>query len=79
MLYYSSLLFSSEKIISLLSMLETEKDDSLIDCYGLTEDERKKWNIDFRSRLLHPNLSGYISQFLTDKDKEKIKINQSYM
>ena len=78
-LYYTSLIFPSEKLLQIVAFLQSERDDSLINCYGLSEEEKKVWKIGFYERLFHENLSNYIWDNLDEKDKEKIRINKLYM
>ena len=45
----------------------------LLDQYGLEEKERKKWPIDFETRLNAQDLYPIIKNNLTQNDYEKIK------
>ena len=59
--------------------LEPQKDDTLLNTFGLNEKERKPWKMDLLERLLHPNLAEYVQEMLSDEEKEKIKINRELM
>ena len=47
--------------------------------FGLSEDERKQWDIDVLRRLKELKLNEYVSKKLTVSDFEKININQKYL
>ena len=74
-LYYTFKVFNDKILEVYINAFRTEQGDELLNCYGLTEKERKVWNIDFTTRLEKENIYEYIKNDLTEEDLEKIKIN----
>lgn len=78
-LYYTRLIFedcNSEKYMQLLYLPRAE---SLINTFGLTDDERQAWDIDFFTRLFETNLQDYFEKTLSKEALEKIQINRELM
>lgn len=78
-LYYTNLIFDDNIVRSYLDMFDNDKDTDLIDTYGLSEDERHTWGINFYERLFHKNLTKYLCSVLSQFDLEKINTNLTYM
>lgn len=76
MMYYISKLFEDEVIEQYLMKFKSKKVDELIDFYGLSNEERKKWIIPFELRKNVNDLNDYLN--LDEEDIKKIKINNSY-
>ena len=64
---------------SYLSLFEEWKNTDLINSFGLSDTERKPWNMTLPERLFHPNLALHIFSQLNEREKEKIRINQTLM
>ncbi len=62
-----------------LNALASQRDDRLLDCFGLNDKERKSWDLSLVDRLFHPNLPEYLQARLTDEEKEKVRINREWM
>ena len=75
MLYYTNLLFNDELLDIMLQNLESFKDNTIFDTFGLNESELKKWDMNFYERLFHQNLSEYVYSQLSKEEKQKIKLN----
>ncbi|TAH75124.1 MAG: hypothetical protein EWM47_00160 [Anaerolineaceae bacterium] len=75
-LYYTGLLFEDEMLNEYINAFAAEEGKELLNCYGLDELERRKWKVDFQTRLENDNLHDIIKNDLTDKDVEKIAINK---
>ncbi len=75
-LYHTGLLFNDETLNEYIDAFATEEGKNLLDCYGLDESERRKWKIDFQTRLEKDSLYDTIKSDLTAKDIEKIAINR---
>lgn len=75
-LYHTGLLFNDEMLKKYIDAFTTEEGKELLDIYGLDELERRKWKVDFKTRLEKDNLYDVIKDDLTDKDIEKIAINK---
>lgn len=72
LLFFSALLFKNEALNELLNLLITEEGVSLLDCYGLSELERKKWKVDFFTRLNNKNIFQLIEKDLNPNDIDKV-------
>lgn len=72
-------IFDDPLLIPYLDALDCEKDLSLLNTFGLTEQERKAWNLTLLERLFHPDLPHYVESRLSRAEHEKIKINRAYM
>ena len=77
-LYHTGLLFEDEVLQRYIAAFKTDEGETLINCYGLTESERKEWKYDFETRLKANNLYELIKTDLTEKDKQKIEINKQF-
>lgn len=75
-LFYTGQVFRDKDIQQYIDAFKTIEGDELLNCYGLNKKERKKWNCNFETRLRSENLLKIIEDDLTDRDWEKIKINQ---
>lgn len=75
-LYYTSKVFKDDIFNEYIDALKTKQGDDLLNCYGLTDKERKSWNIDFVTRLESHNLYDYIKNDLNDDDLKKIEMNK---
>ncbi|MBE6693913.1 MAG: hypothetical protein E7589_04045 [Ruminococcaceae bacterium] len=62
-----------------IEALEQERDDALLNGFGLNDIERKQWDIPLAARIFHPDLPGYMRKFLTDADLKKIQTNRENM
>ena len=75
-LYYTSLLFHDELLKKYTDAFATEEGEALLDAYGLDMQERRKWKVDFQTRMDKDNLYNFIKDDLTDRDIRKIAINK---
>ena len=75
-LYYTNEIFKDAKLENYVNSFRTQEGETLLNCYGLCDKERKEWKYDFQTRLEADNLYDLIKDDLTEKDKEKIKINK---
>ena len=73
MLYYTSILFTDSRLKQCLEFLECEPGIALLDCYGLADNERKKWNVDFYTRLASNNFMDLIKKDMTASDFQKLR------
>lgn len=78
-IYHTLLIFDDPTLKEYLNILDSEKDTSLFDAFGLNDDERKSWNLSLFERLFHPDLPRYVDSLLSDEEKEKIRLNQINM
>ena len=76
-LYYTKKVFNDDIFNEYIDALRTDQGDALLDCYGLTDKERKTWNIDFNTRLGTHNLFEYIKNDLNEEDLKKIEMNKN--
>lgn len=77
--YYTKELFSDCSLDEFLRCFCSEDSVKLIDFYGLTDSERKRWEIDFYKRISIDNMGQYLLRFFSESDKEKIRINNIYL
>lgn len=75
----SYIIFADEILIPYLEALDSHKDETLTEKFGLCDEERKTWDVPLFERLFHPNLPQYMRKFLTKADLEKIRINSDNM
>lgn len=75
-LYYTGCLFDDDMLRRYIDAFRTAEGEELLDCCGLCEKERHRWNCDFKARLESDNLYELIKDDLTDRDKKKIAVNK---
>ena len=75
-LYYTGQVFDDDVLNQYIEAFRTPEGESLLNCYGLCEKERREWKCDFKTRLDSDNLYDLIKEDLTERDKEKIAINK---
>ena len=73
------LIFDDAITATYLSLLEEWKNASLIDTFGLSDAERRPWNMTLPERLFHPDLPLYVSSLLNEQEQEKVRLNQILM
>lgn len=78
-LYYTNLLFSDEKLQEYMALLYSKDADVLIDSFGLADEERQSWDIDFNTRLFDADMRNYLEKRLSQNMLNKIKVNQQFM
>ena len=78
-IYHTNIIFESNTLAPYIYALESQKDVSLLDSFGLTEKERKPWGLSLEERLFHSDIRGYVDGLLSDAEKEKVKANQKFM
>lgn len=75
-LYYTEQIYKDEVLKKYVETFRTPEGEYLLDCYGLCEKERKRWKVDFQTRLNSKCLYDLISDDLCESDKDKISINK---
>lgn len=75
-LYHTGQLYNDEILQQYIAAFKTPEGETLLNCYGLNESERREWRVDFKTRLESENLYDLIKDDLTERDKEKIAINR---
>lgn len=78
-LYYTNLIFYSQRINSLMCLLAQHQDEKIMNTFGLSDDERKIWDTDFLTRLLHFNFQKHVLNKLDYSDLEKIRLNNLFI
>lgn len=78
-LHYTNIIFDDVDLKCYLDMFEVYKNKSLIDSFGLCDDERKEWETPFFDRLFLKDFQNWFSKKLTEKDFKKINYNMLYM
>ena len=74
-LYFTNLIFQDMLLKRYVEAFQTPEGRMLLDCYGLTNQERKTWKVDFYTRLNAKNLYLLIQDDLTPEDHIKLKRN----
>ena len=74
-LYYTNMIFNDDRLKVYIDKFETKEGVELLECYGLNENERKYWKVDFQTRLNTEDLYGLIKNDLTQADIEKLERN----
>lgn len=77
-LYYTYYLFRDPILKEYVDAFDSPKGRDLLNIYGLAENEKKVWKIDFDERLSLKNLSNVIQDDLTADDIKKIDYNQQF-
>lgn len=75
-LYFTNKIFNDPDLEKYVVTFNSCEGQHLLDYYGLTSGERKKWKVDFFTRVNSQNLYKLIIDDLTELDLEKIKANQ---
>lgn len=75
--YYTNRLFENEVLKALVERLKCQEGVDLLEHFGL-DGERRKWHIDFETRMSMGSLHEYLAKILTKNDLKKIYINQKY-
>lgn len=78
-LLHTMQIFDDPILLPYLELLSGEKEECLAESFGLSDKERKQWDIPLFQRLFHLDLPQYMKQFLTEADMEKIRINKENM
>lgn len=72
-------IFADDCLLPYLNRFESERDDTLLESFGLNDEERKTWDIPLIQRIFHPDLPKHLHPLLNEKDLEKIRINRENM
>lgn len=75
-LYFTNKLFHDSKLEQYVEAFQTPEGVPLLEFYGLAENERKIWKVDFQTRLEADNMYDLIKDDLTEADFEKLNRNR---
>lgn len=78
-IYYTYKLFPDNRLKVYLNTLFSSKGNELLNCFGLTEEERHVWKIPFLDRVFSNDFKEQFLKHLTNKDLRKIEVNTEYM
>ena len=78
-LYYTNIIFSDQTLKSYIHAFETVDGIELLNCYGLSNEERKTWKYDFITRLNSNDIFQLIKCDLSIKDLAKIEYNKNML
>lgn len=73
MLYFTNKIYDDMDLQNFVDVFKTIDGVALLDCYGLSNEERKLWKIGFKERLEYENLSEIIKSDLNEKDFQKLE------
>lgn len=76
MLYYCDVVFHDKRLVNYIERLESYRNDSIMDHFGLSKNERRLWNVPFNLRLDNKNLPQIVRSQLLESDFEKISMNK---
>ena len=72
-LYYTNMIYRDHELEAIIKTIETPEGIYLLNCYGLTDKERKTWKVDFFERLNESDVYKFIKDDMSTEDIEKIK------
>ena len=75
-LYFTNCIYEDYNLKKYVEAFKTTEGVELIDWYGLADNERKPWKVDFKTRLETEYLYELIKDDLTDMDIEKLERNR---
>lgn len=78
-IYYTNEVFNDSLLNEFLSLLHTDKVESILHTYGLADEEIKEWEVSFHDRLYNVDINDYFNTNLSEKNLEKIKLNNLFM
>lgn len=78
-IYYANIIFDDYRLSVYLNKFDSESAHKLICCYGLTDSERKEWDVSFSERLFSENFRASFYASLSDEDQRKVEINRMFM
>lgn len=78
-LWYTNEVFDAKFLHPYLSQFESAEGTSLLTTFGLCESERHQWTVDFLDRLFSPTFQDAFIASLSEKEREKIALNQTLM
>lgn len=78
-LFYTNLIFDDPKVSKYCTILKTENGDKILDSFGLNDNERKEWDLDFMDRMFSPESKQHFIKLLSLEQLKKIEVNTSYM
>lgn len=75
-LYYTNILYPDPELSAYVNALYSKEGAELLECYGLSKEERRHWNCSFIERKNNTKLFDLIKSELNHKDFEKIEQNK---
>ena len=76
--YFTNLLYEDDALVCYRDKFYCKDGEELLDYYGLSNSEKKRWKVDFFTRINSNDIYSIIKSDLTDKDFEKININKKF-
>lgn len=73
--YYTSKVYDDRMLDTYLDVLYSNEGEDLLNCYGLTAQERKEWLLSFEERL-ERDISEIIRVNMTKTDREKLMLSK---
>lgn len=75
--HYANILYPNNSVKEIEELLSSERGYLLFDCFGLCDEERKKWDVPFIERIA--NIRKFLDLLLTESDRQKINNNMKMM
>lgn len=76
MFYYTRMVYEDPELDAFLEAFYSEEGIRLLNCYGLTEKERKEWKISFEERL-DTDISMIVYDEMSEEDKTKLTLSKN--
>lgn len=73
--YYTKKVYNDGILDAYLDTFRTDQGEELLDCYGLTKEERKIWGLSFEQRL-ECDVSDWVFKQMTKQDREKLTLSR---
>lgn len=78
-IYYANEIFGDPGLDIYLVKLNSPTSQKLLDCYGLSDLERREWEIPFYERLLDQKFRDKFYSMLNDNERKKIALNRNFL
>ena len=78
-LHHTYSIFNDDIVLKYLNALEKQADQSLLNTFGLRQDEIKEWDMNLFERIFANDLGKRVYSHLSRAEKEKLMVNQYYM
>ena len=78
-LYYTDCIFDDSALRAHYPALSSPSAERRLNCFGLAENEIRKWDIGFFERLFDTDMREYFQKTLSDEALNKIRMNEAYM
>lgn len=78
-IWYTDMLFKADFLQPFIMKFKSPEGILLLRTFGLCDQERHEWRIDFYDRLFSPSFRTEFYSSLSEKERDKIKLNRTLM